>query len=796
LAPAGGRDALYAALANGADAVYLGLSDMNARRGAENFTLESLAEATHWAHLSGARVYLTANTLVLPDEMTDALGLVADAWEAGVDAVIVQDLGLMTLLARQMPEVRIHASTQVNAHDSAMLDVLQSLGCERITLAREVALPDITRFCARPAGPEIEVFVHGAICFCYSGQCLMSSMIGGRSANRGVCAQPCRLPYKLVDADDEVADAPGDYLLSPKDLAGIEMLSALVTAGVSSLKIEGRMKSPEYVALVTGVYRSALDRAFADPEGFSVTLSESEILEEAFSRGFTDGYLRGKPSRDMMSYGRPNNRGVPLGRVTSVDEGSVTISLDRSLSADDRVEFWTRSGRFAQVAGKLQVDGRNLVRAESGDRVTLHPEKRARLGDRVFRVANADLLSAARRSFTGHGDGGVARVDLHVTVRVGEPLSVVATSGGATAAGIGPVVETARTRPVTASDVVEHTAGRLGGSGYTAGEVEVDLDAAAGIGFSSLHAARRDAVAALDAARLAGWADRRIDESARTAELPRAGRRDPNTNTSLVVFAARAADASALLEAGADVVLVDEGEPTPGLAARVGALLPRIATDAEFPHVVRRGRASSVALSANIGVVSALAGSDDGPSLHSGAGANAMNPWAAEVLSELGANVVWLSEELSGKQVASVANASPAPVGVMVLGRTELMVAENCVLAAIGPCDRRCGKCERRDADWELVDRKGYRFPVYTDTRGRAHVFNSVPLDLSRALPEIVEGGVSFVGADVRLMTPFNAQGLVRAFRRKLTLAIAGREVPDERLVEPATAGHFFRGVK
>jgi putative protease len=254
LAPAGGRDAFYAALVNGADAVYLGLSDLNARRNAENFTLESLAEATRAAHLSGVRVYLAANTLILPDEMTGALGLVADAWEAGVDAVIVQDLGLMSLLAKQMPEVRIHASTQVNAHDSAMLDVLQGLGCERVTLAREVAMPDIARFCARPAGPEIEVFVHGAICFCYSGQCLMSSMIGGRSANRGVCAQPCRMPYKLVNGDDEVADVPGDYLLSPKDLSGIEMLPALVTAGVSSLKIEGRMKSPEYVALVTGAY--------------------------------------------------------------------------------------------------------------------------------------------------------------------------------------------------------------------------------------------------------------------------------------------------------------------------------------------------------------------------------------------------------------------------------------------------------------------------------------------------------------------------------------------------------------
>ena len=509
LAPAGGPEALLAALANGADAVYLGLSEMNARRGAENFTLESLAHACRTAHLAGAKVYLAANTLVMPDEMKSALALVADAWEAGADAVIVQDLGLMSLLAEHLPEVRVHASTQVNAHSSAMLDVLAGLGCARVTLAREAPLSDIERFCARPGGPEIETFVHGSLCYCYSGQCLMSSMIGGRSANRGLCAQPCRLPYRLEGAGGDVADVPGDYLLSPRDLAGIDHLPALVRAGVASLKIEGRMKAPEYVALVTGVYRAALDRAIEDPEAFEVREGEREVLAEAFSRGFTDGYLTGRVGSDMMSYRRPNNRGVLVGRVVSAEGRRATIALERSLSAEDRIEFWTRAGRFAQRVGMLEIEGHDLARGQAGARATVMAEKAARTGDRVFRVADADLLAAARRSWTDR-DALAAPVALTVRMTIGRPLRVEASADGRVGVAEGDPVQAARTRPVSAEDVFEHTAGRLGGSGYVAGDFEMELDAAAGVGFSALHALRRQALERLDEARLAPWSERRL----------------------------------------------------------------------------------------------------------------------------------------------------------------------------------------------------------------------------------------------------------------------------------------------
>ncbi|MGB4593944.1 MAG: U32 family peptidase, partial [Coriobacteriia bacterium] len=493
LAPAGSPDALVAAVNNGADAVYLGLRELNARRGAANFDLDGLAAACRFAHLRDARVYLTANILIMPEEMTGALAMIDAAWAAGIDAVIVQDLGLLRVLRQALPEVRLHVSTQMNTHDPSTAAVLAGLGVSRITLARETSLHEIAAI-AEASPVEVESFVHGALCFCYSGQCLMSSVIGGRSANRGMCAQPCRLAYELVSEDGAVT-TPGKHLLSPRDMASIAHLPELIDAGVAALKIEGRMKAPEYVAVVTRVYRDALDRAIADPGDFAVTAGEWELLEEAFSRGFTDEYLLGEADNGMMSYSRPNNRGVPVGRVTGTSEGRVEVSLERALDSEDTIEFWTGRGRSAQRVGPLEIDGATRTSAPAGAVVQLGVESGVAKGDRVFRVANAAMLEAARRTFAGAAaaDARPTPVDLHVRLAVGEPLAVRATAGQVEASARGPIVEAAKTKAVTADEVVEHV-GRLGGSGYAVDSWDIDLEHGVGIGYSALHHARRAAL--------------------------------------------------------------------------------------------------------------------------------------------------------------------------------------------------------------------------------------------------------------------------------------------------------------
>ncbi|MDO8916178.1 MAG: U32 family peptidase [Coriobacteriia bacterium] len=793
LAPAGGPEALRAAVANGADAVYLGLPELNARRGAVNFTLETLAPAVRHAHLHGVRVYLTANVLVLPDEAGPALDMVARAWEAGIDAVIVQDLGLISLLRAELPDVRIHASTQVDTHNAAGIVALQSLGVSRVTLARELSVDEIAGL-VRTSGVELESFVHGSLCYCHSGQCQFSSMIGGRSANRGTCAQPCRLPYDLLGADGSAYDVPGKYILSPKDLAGVTLLPALVRSGVAALKIEGRMKSPEYVATVVRVYRAALDRAAADPGGYQVSAAEWDLLSEAFSRGFSEAYLSDVRDDSMMSYQRPNNRGVPVGRVVSTGSGVATVALDRAVESADRLEFWTAAGRFTQAAGPLRLDGTSLSAAPVGVRVELIVEGATRAGDRVFRVANAALLEAARRTFTGEDRAATPAV-FAVRLLHGEPASVTVEAAGLTATAEGPVVEAARTRAVSAEEVVEHV-GRLGGSGYAASEWRLELGSDVGIGFSVLHALRREALAGLDAQRLAPWEGRQAPRGLH-ADPPSVPGRATSVIPELVVAASDVDVAVAALRAGANRALlaVTSLDTTGTLRAGVEPLLPRIAHPLDVEPLLRlaEGRAAT---SGNLGLLAAL-GADQvsrEAGLSADWGLGAVNGWTAEALATLGASLIWASPELSGRQLARLVRESPVAIGATVQGRVELMIAEHCVLQASGACSHDCARCLRRTRANTLRDRKGYGFPVTTDARGFAHIYNSVPLDLSRALLEVLDAGVSAVRIELHTETPASATRIVSAYRRLLADAAAGRAASDP-LEDPSTSGHFFRGL-
>ena len=318
LAPAGGPAAFYAALAAGADAIYCGLgSRFNARRGAGNFEDADFAEACRTAHLAGARVYVTENVVIKTDEVPAALALVKRAWDLGADAVILQDWGLMAEVRRQLPEVEVHVSTQANVHDArAVAWCRDVLGVGRVTLSRELSLREIARIAQE--GVELENFGHGALCFCYSGVCKMSALGGDRSANRGMCAQPCRLPYDLVDEQGASIAAPDrGRPLCPKDYRTIDHLAELADAGLGSLKVEGRMKAPDYVWGVVCAYRAALD---ALTEGRELDAAEGQrlatLLKRSFNRDFTDAYLYGRSGDEMMSYDRSNNRGELVGVVT------------------------------------------------------------------------------------------------------------------------------------------------------------------------------------------------------------------------------------------------------------------------------------------------------------------------------------------------------------------------------------------------------------------------------------------------------------------------------------------------
>src|SRR5215208_7581983 len=325
LAPAGSLDAVRAALANGADAVYLGAERFNARDEGAQLTLDEVGEACRLAHERGRRIYLTLNILLKPAELGEALMFLGEAIERGVDAAIVQDVGLVRLIQRVYPGFEIHGSTQMTVHDETGARVMAELGIDRVVLARENTLEDIRAI--RSAVPELglESFIHGALCISYSGQCYMSGMISERSANRGSCAQSCRKDYVLRDAtSDEVLDT--GYLISAKDLGAYDHLPEIVDAGVGCLKVEGRKKRPEYVATVTRAYRDFLDRV-ARGERAAISAEDAQPLVQIFSRGFTGGMYGGRAGRSYITRTQPDNRGAELGTVVGFERGELIVDV-------------------------------------------------------------------------------------------------------------------------------------------------------------------------------------------------------------------------------------------------------------------------------------------------------------------------------------------------------------------------------------------------------------------------------------------------------------------------------------
>lgn len=813
LAPAGGPEALRAAVRAGADAVYLGLEVLNARRGAENFTFETLAEACDYAHLRGVRVYVALNTVVLPRELGGALECARQAYRAGADAFIVQDIGLASELARTLPAARLHVSTQMNTHSAAGIAAAARFGAKRVTLARELSLDEIAELSAVAAelGMEVEAFAHGALCVCYSGQCLMSSMIGGRSANRGTCAQACRLPYALRNrAVNRDLPASGQHLLSPKDLCSIDLVDRLAAAGVASLKIEGRMKSADYVFTVASTYRAVLDRLAAGDDP-APTAEERQRLAEAFSRGFTTAYLEGERGNDIMSYGRPNNRGVAVGRVARVTRTAAYVDAARELSVGDVIEIWTGKGKATHVVDELSFDRQGNARVPLDDRS--RDDRAVRAGDRVFRVRSAAEAFADEPFEPRIGVSGRA------VLRLGRPAEVSfetvdAAAGAVRASGsaVGDAVEPARTKAVSEQEVRAHI-DRLGQTPFRLDALEVELDDGVGIGFSQLHRLRAAALDELAESLLAPY---------RARKLPRVEKRavhaaPPASGCAVVAWATNPACARAAKRAGADEVIVPSlnykrGEAviagqrsdtaeTAGYPKACTIAVPTIDHDAvagtreaelgfDAWEPVRPGKPVFVDSLASLERAVALGALPDvGPHLP------IANAAALEEAAARGARRVWLSPELTLPQIEELArDGSPVELGLCVIGAQELMVTEHCLLMSQGACDESCPTCPRRKSPHYLVDRKGFEFPVVTDRLGRSHLYNSVPLDVAHAVPDLLAAGVSAIMVDTTLMNREEAaQAVGRAVRARDIGLRDGNRVSK---AGGTTSGHLFRGVE
>ncbi|WP_341527398.1 DUF3656 domain-containing protein [Nostoc sp. UHCC 0302] len=529
LAPAGNWDCAKAAVENGADAIYFGLDRFNARMRAQNFTEADLPSLMAFLHRRGVKGYVTVNTLIFPQELREAQQYLRTIIAAGVDAVIVQDVGICRLIRHLSPDFPIHASTQMTITSAAGVEFAKSLGCQLVVLARECSLKEINKIQQQIAQQNtsllLEVFVHGALCVAYSGQCLTSEALGGRSANRGECAQACRMPYDLI-ADGEVVNLEErKYLLSPQDLAGLEVLPDLVKSGVTSLKIEGRLKAPEYVANVTRVYREALDRVMAELErpnplapfptreggkkapllpsererGRGQTDPERYNLEMAFSRGLYTGWFSGINNQELVHARFGKKRGVYLGEVTRIRNEQVTLKLEAPVKPGDGIVFDCGHPEAKEEGGRVYAvvqKGKEAVLTFGQRDLNLH---RVHLGDKVWKTSDPELDKQLRQSFAGENPQFQRPIHLEVYGEVGQPLIAIARDQ------LGNIVQVeseillveAHTKPLTTERLQEQL-GRLGNTPFSLGTLTNHLNGAVMLPVSELNRMRREIVVQLE----------------------------------------------------------------------------------------------------------------------------------------------------------------------------------------------------------------------------------------------------------------------------------------------------------
>jgi len=842
LAPAGSLDAVRAAVANGANAVYLGASRFNARDEGAQLSVDELATACQIAHGGGVRVYMTLNTLVKSSELEPCLAYLGECIDRGIDAAIVQDVGLVRLIQAVFPGFEIHGSTQLTVHDASGARVMQRLGVERVVLARENTLDDIRAI--RSAVPDLglETFVHGALCIAYSGQCFMSGMISERSANRGSCAQSCRKDYVLTDLDSG-QELDRGYLISAKDLGAFDHLAEIAEAGVGCVKIEGRKKKPEYVATVTKGYRDWLDRVeqgtFAPP-----TFEETRPLVQIFSRGFTGGMYGGRAGRDYITRTQPDNHGLDLGVVIGFEHGELLVDVTAPINVGDGLGFEPPDGGHAESTGFSVSAVRTVHRRGALWRLAITGRSRVQPGWKVFRTSDLQLLERARASYAALADAGALPripVDVRVFGAAGAPLRAVFTAGEAQVTQLSDAtLAPASKRALDAAQLREQI-GRLGDTPFALNEVDASgLAAGLFLPVSDLNRMRQRATEELlqrrDWARSAALAERSERIAAAVARpvatsLPVAGPRPaegtlpadaampPAVPSTAPVFMLSAEvfdldDARAAAAAGATEIVFDPflRHPAPPLS-RVRTLADELRGQGvtlrlRTPSIVRPEDRSALRkwldlgfplLSGHLGLVAEFGG--EGRDVTADYAVNCFNAHTAHEYFGLGARRITASIELTTDEIIQlVAPWDGAGFDVLLYGRPEGMTLEHCVLSAA--FDREVTTCRdlcvQKHPNVELTDPMGYQFPVATDSACRNRLLHSRPIDGAQYLPRLWRAGVRGYRA------VFNVRGddvtaIVGAYRRMLdSLAVGDAPAVDAVrtiLGDKYTRGHFARAV-
>ena len=804
LAPAGTMENFMAALESGADAIYLGGKVFNARAHAANFGIDELREAVRLAHILDVSVYVTVNILIGDTELKDLEQYIKDLDSIGVDAIIVQDLAVAEIAKRVAPNIHLHGSTQMTAATLDAVRFYESLGFTRVVLARELSLKEIQHIC-KHCKAEIEVFVHGALCVCYSGQCLMSSFIGGRSGNRGACAQPCRLSYELLDSKGEsVLPKHEAYLLSPKDLNYSEHMNELVAAGVTSFKVEGRMKKVSYVRQVIGTYREILDEA-------SIHENQRKALASGFNRGFSTAYLEDTVGRQMMTVVAPNHQGKPIGE-SYTKKGEVYLSLTEPIEQGSLVKILQSNGSvtYYTVDDEWTCVSDTLYKGR--------PAEGLAVGQLYLASTPKNTKSRGLQEFT-------RKYDMSVYLSVGSngetnytELTAILDSGLSVTVTNEYVPAIANKVPTSLEKVTEQL-GRLGNTLFRLSYVDIP-DGPYMWPASVLNALRRDAVTALETAlithhveswqalQVTGDVDydfkaqhelsydtcpmisARVDEiegvkaaiSGGAQKIVFGGDRLSRTPYALSVY-----DEVARLCAQSDVICT--------------FATPRVVKDDEVEAYKQTLEAIVQAHpdSISIHVPQALLWLRElgyTGAIEADTGLNIFNTPTLHFWEQLHISCVNPSQELTLKQITELAKYSHVPIETMIHGYTEMMISEYCAIASfVGTgskvnCPMPCVK-----ESYSLKDRKGEIFPIRTDPYCRMHIMNSHEMDMRAYVPMLLQKGISILRVDGRHMKPSYVKDIVSQY---VGIATGTMEAPPKKIDsqgESITRGHYFRGI-
>lgn len=827
LAPVGSFDSLKAAVQNGANAVYLGGKDFSARASANNFDRNELIDAVKYSHIRGVQVFVTVNTLIKQYEIEDFVEYVKFLYDINIDALIVQDIGMARLIKKLLPDFELHASTQMVAHSLEDVKYLQSVGFDRVVLARELNVDEIKWICENTT-VDIEVFVHGALCVCYSGQCLMSSMIGNRSGNRGRCAQPCRQKYELIDINTgEVVKSDGDYLLSPRDLSTIEDLDKIIEAGVLSLKIEGRMKKPEYVATVVSGYREAINE-FVDKNKISISEEIINNLYTIFNRKFTRGYILGEVGKDIMNSNRPNNQGLYVGKVLDYNRKSkrLRVMLENTLKKGDGINLG------GGTIGRIIKDGEITTIAHKGDLIELDFVGEAKRNQLIFKTSDSELMDRVQATFQQDKELIKTNIKAKVSIKLGKKpvLSMSDFCGNKSVVEGEKVVEKA-IKVALSKEKIETQIQKLGNTPYTLKGIEIDLDEGVSMPISMLNQMRRDCIELLDKERIK-IKDRKFKNNRLKYQPNRVNKQKKlNTVPKIRVKVKNLEQLEAVLKYNIDLIYYEDINTLSKALEIVSSvskesMSPNISNintldeksfNAEnsesrliysVPRIIRNKEYKQFELLDNIKGVNKIQignwGSMEyfkGKDMNIDCYLNAFNSESINHFKDEGASTVCLSQELNLNEIKQTLKYTDVEIEAVIYGYTPMMITEYCPMGVVvRDCkkDKRVAKC--KESSYALRDFTDASYRITQDIFCRSTIYNSKVTCMLDNLYELDEIGIDVFRIDFTVENGEMVKKIIDAHIEVLS--------NDYKLGEKATdlykqldkvgtvAGHYYKGVE